>query len=247
MVNIAVCGDIMLLEATAADVIARCASHLSLPAPAIHTFQAPIELLEQLDDKASEPLLDLIVLAPSSSMSAIQIARDARRAGYIGEIVLIEEGESHALEARRLHVSGYLVQPIEARDLEAELVELLARLAALDAESTTMRMRGGMKRVPFSQLVYVQTSNHDQVLHMRDGQTMQLRSSSQDLFDRVSDDGRFLKLGSSYIVNLDLVQSLNSNGATLTFVEGSSAAVPVRFRKAIQDALFTRAEWRKHA
>jgi len=48
-------------------------------------------------------------------------------------------------------------------------------------------------------------------------------------------------------VNLDLVQSLYANGAALTFVDGSEASVPVRFRKAMQDALLDRAEWRKHA
>jgi DNA-binding LytR/AlgR family response regulator len=159
----------------------------------------------------------------------------------------VETSPGFALEAQRLHVSGYLIAPADTAALEAELALCLPRLAAQDAESTTMRMRGGIKRVPFSQLVYAQTSNHDQVLHMLDGQTMQLRCSSQDLFDHLSHDTRFLKLGSSYIVNLDLVRSLNSNGAVLSFVEGSSASVPVRSRKTIQDALFTRAEWKKHA
>ena len=140
-----------------------------------------------------------------------------------------------------------MVNPIEETGLEAELSASIARLAKLDAESITMRMRGGVKRVPFAQLVFAQTSNHDQVLHMRNGSTMQLRCSSQDLFDRLSHDARFLKLGSSYIVNLDLVASLNSNGETLVFVDQSTASVPVRFRKVVQDALFARAEWRKRA
>lgn len=216
--------------------------------PELRFFPTSFTLLEHLDNPAAEPLFDLLILqATSSELSPLQIAQDGRKSGYDGEIILIENAAKYALEARRAQVTGYLVNPIEETGLEAELSASIARLAKLDAESVTMRMRGGVKRVPFAQLVFAQTSNHDQVLHMRNGSTMQLRCSSQDLFDRLSHDTRFLKLGSSYIVNLDLVSSLNSNGETLIFVDHSTASVPVRFRKVVQDALFTRAEWRKHA
>ena len=221
---------------------------LSLPTPETHVFKTPFELLEHLDNQAAEPLFDLVVLRPTASgISTMQAARDARKAHFSGEIVLSEESESYAFEAHRLHIAGYLVEPIEPSALEQTLEAPLARLSRLDAESTTMRMRGGVKRVPFTQFVYAQTVNHDQVLFMRDGTTMQLRCSSQDLFDRLAHDARFLKMGSSYIVNLDLVRSLSASGDTISFIEGSKATVPVRFRKTVQDALFARAEWRKHA
>ena len=93
--------------------------------------------------------------------------------------------------------------------------------------------------------MYAQTDNHDQVLHMLDGNTVQLRCSSQDLFDRLSHDRRFFKLGSSYIVNLDFVESVRGNGATIAFTDGSAAPVPVRLRKATQDAVMAHGEWAK--
>lgn len=248
MVNIALCGDILGADQEPQEIIARCASDQGLPEPALHVYSNAFELLGHLDDPQAEPLLDLIIIrAVSAGMSGLQVAHDARKSGYQGEIMLVEDSAAGALEARRLDVESYLVFPPDAADFERETSAALARLAALDADSTTLRMRGGTYRVPFSQLVYAQTSNHDQVLHLANGDTLQLRSSSQDLFDRLSHDPRFLKMGSSYIVNLDFVRSLDSSGARLSFVEGSSASVPVRFRKVVQDALFARAEWRKHA
>lgn len=248
MINIAICGEMPFSAESMAGLITRCAQHLALPIPEPQFFATSFTLLEHLDNPAAEPLFDLIILqSAASGLSPIETARDARKLGYDGEIILIEDTEKHAFEAHRTHATGYLVDPIDTASLEAEISASIVRLETLDAESITMRMRGGVKRVPFSQLVFAQTSNHDQVLHMRDGSSMQLRCSSQDLFDRLSHDERFLKLGSSYIVNLDLVSSLNSNGEVLTFVDKSAASVPVRFRKAVQDALFARAEWRKHA
>ena len=248
MVSIAICGDIVLAKEGVENIVAQCTQRLQLPTPTLMAFPSPFALLEHLDSPIAEPLFDLLILqASSSGMSAIQAVRDARKSGYAGEIILVEDTDGYALEARRWHVTGYLVEPVDADVLTAEIAAAMVRLQQLDAESTTMRMRGGVKRVLFSQLVFAQTSNHDQVLHMRNGTTMQLRCSSQELFDRLSHDERFLKLGSSYIVNLDLVRSFNSNGGTLSFVENSTASVPVRFRKTVQDALFARAEWRKHA
>ena len=248
MINIAICGDIAVPEESVAGIIARCTQDFTLPETAPRFFPTSFTLLEHLDNPVAEPLFDLLILqSATSGLSPLQTAQDARKAGYTGEIILIESTEKHAIEAHRLHAMGYLVDPVDTASLGAEISASIGRLAQLDAESITMRMRGGVKRVPFAQLVFAQTSNHDQVLHMRDGSTMQLRCSSQDLFDRLSHDDRFLKLGSSYIVNLDLVSSLNSNGETLAFVDGSAASVPVRFRKAVQDALFARAEWKKHA
>ena len=248
MINIAICGEMPFSAESMAGLITRCAQHLALPIPEPQFFATSFTLLEHLDNPAAEPLFDLIILqAASSGLSPLQTAQDARKSGYDGEIILIEDTAKHALGACRAQATGYLVSPIGESNLEAEISASIARLAKLDAESITMRMRGGVKRIPFARLVFAQTSNHDQVLHMRDGSTMQLRCSSHDLFDRLSHDARFLKLGSSYIVNLDLVSSLNSNGETLMFVDRSTASVPVRFRKVVQDALFARAEWRKRA
>ena len=247
MVHIALCGDIPMNENPVPSTITRCAQRLGITQPIVQVFSSALELLDHLDNAAAEPLYDLIVIhADSAGMSGIQVACDARKAAFAGEICLVETSTAQAFEAQRLHVSAYWVTPLDEDRLEADLTAALTRLATLDAASTTMRMRSGLRRVPFAQFVYAQTANHDQVLHMRDGSTMQLRCSSQDLFDHLASDPRFLKLGSSYIVNLDLVSSMSIAGGSLTFIDGSTASVPVRFRKPVQDALFARAESRKH-
>ncbi|MDO4890253.1 MAG: LytTR family transcriptional regulator DNA-binding domain-containing protein [Coriobacteriaceae bacterium] len=248
MLNIALCGNREPAAGNTAGIIADCARVLDIPQPSILEFASAFELLEHVDDRMAEPLIDLAIIdAHQAGMSGMQIVRDARKSGFDGEFILLEDTGASALEAQRLDVRGYLAKPVNAEDLADEIYGMLERLAKIDADSVTLRMRGGLRRIVFTRFVYAQTSNHDQVLHLRDGQTAQLRCSSQELFDQLSHDPRFLKLGSSYIVNLDLVQSLYANGAALTFVDGSEASVPVRFRKAMQDALLDRAEWRKHA
>ncbi|MDO4399670.1 MAG: hypothetical protein Q4D27_01830 [Coriobacteriia bacterium] len=247
MVNIALCGDITLPEGTASEAIARCAQSSSLPQPAIHTYANAIDMLEHIDNQ-TEPLLDLIVVkSEQSGMSSIQIAHDARRAGFAGEIMLVSSTESHAADAQRIDVREYLVDPIDCASFVQAIAQPLRRISAIDEESIVLRVRSGLRRIAFWDFMYARTSNHDQSLHLRDGSVEELRCTSQDLFDRFSHDPRFLKLGSSYIVNLDLVRSLVGNGSTFIFVDNSTASVPVRFRKSAQDSLLAHADASKRA
>lgn len=242
MVNVALCGNIALGDGSASDELARCVQAIDVSQPAIHAFSSAFELLEHIGDPHANPLIDLVLFqSGQQGLSAVQIIRDARAAGYKGAILLVEDSRANALEAWRLHVDRYLVSPVSARVFSAEVGALLDRIARLDAESTVLHTREGYRRIAFSSFLFAQTDNHDQVLHMRDGQTARMRCSSQDLFSKLSDDPRFLKLGSSYIANLDHIKALRDNGANVIFVDGSALSVPVRFRKAAQTALLQHA------
>ena len=245
MVHVALGGNIAVGPLDVEDALARYALDAGLPIPETHVFPTVLELVEHIAN-AVDPPLDLIILdATQPGMPAAQALRDARAAGYAGLILLMESSAAGAREAWRLSVDRYLVSPVDPAEFAIEATALLRQACDADAHSITLNARGGTYRVPFAQLVYAQTDNHDQVLHMLDGSTVQLRSSSQDLFERFSHDRRFLKLGSSYIVNLDFVESVRGNGATISFADGSSAPVPVRLRKATQDAVMKHGEWAK--
>lgn len=85
-------------------------------------------------------------------------------------------------------------------------------------------------------MMFAETSDHDQVIHLQNKATVSTRSSSQALFNRLSQDGRFFKAGSSYILNLDNVRSIQ--GRDVTFVNGEAITVPARSRKELEDAFF---------
>ena len=243
MVHVAVCGNIDIDGGNAAGVLVQCARSAGIPEPAVLAFPSAFELLEHIGDTATDQIVDLIVLQSNQQgMSALQVVHDARNAGYEGGVPLIGESGSHASEAWRLHVDRYLTTPVSADGFAAEVTALLARISQLNAESAILHMRGGFQRIAFSRLVYAQTDNHNQVLHMRDSQATRLRCSSQDLFDKLAHDPRFLKLGSSYIVNLDYIRSMRDNGAKVIFEDGSAISVPVRFRKSAQNALLNHAK-----
>lgn len=75
-----------------------------------------------------------------------------------------------------------------------------------------------------------------EAIHLQNKATVSTRSSSQALFSRLSQDRRFFKAGSSYILNLDNVRSIQ--GRDVTFVNGEAITVPARSRKELEDAFF---------
>ena len=85
-------------------------------------------------------------------------------------------------------------------------------------------------------MMSAETSDHDQVIHLQNKATVSTCSSSQALFNRLSQDRRFFKAGSSYILNLDNVRSIQ--GRDVTFVNGEAITVPARSRKELEDAFF---------
>ena len=246
MVNVAICGNIEIEGTSVPELLSRSAHSLDIPEPAVCTFASTFELLEHLDDANATPFIDFVFLRGGQrGMSALQVIRDARSAGYTGGLMLVEDTSSNAPEAWRLHVDRYVLVPLSPKNFTGEIETILKQLARIDNESTILRIRGNAQRIMFSQLVYAQTFNHDQALHMSDGQIASIRCSSQDLFDKLSHDSRFLKLGSSYIVNLDFVRAMRENGASVLFTDGSTASVPVRFRKTAQKALLEHAQRKK--
>lgn len=64
-----------------------------------------------------------------------------------------------------------------------------------------------------------------------------MRGSSTESFEPLSHDSRFFKAGASCILNLEHVRSFTSKGSFVTFSDGSTASIPTRYRKPLEEAL----------
>ena len=69
------------------------------------------------------------------------------------------------------------------------------------------------------------------------GRTITVRGTLSALYERLveADPEWFMKVGGSFIVNLDNVRS--AGNGSLIFCDGEAVIVPVRMRKPLKDAL----------
>ena len=119
------------------------------------------------------------------------------------------------------------MKPYSEQDFFLALDKAIANLSKKDGIYITVKSTDGITRVNLNTLVYSETNNHLQCLYLSDGRTIGVRKSSAELFELLSDDPRFYKSGSTYIINMDYVSELSSKSISFS----SGAQIPMLSRK----------------
>ena len=237
MLQIAVCEHTDANGALA-DLVEQYAAGCGVDVAPLIRDLPPLNLIERIANPGQEPPVDVLVSdCRLPGFSGMELLREARNASPGLCLVLMADSDEAAYEAISQGVRGFAVKPVTAQSVAGALDQVVPQMARCYGASLVLRFRDCVRRVNPHEIVYVETSGHDQVVHLRDGSSHAMRSSSQALFDQLSHDCRFFKNGSSYIVNLAHVRSLSSEGfAALS--DGSTVSVPVRLRKPFEEALF---------
>ena len=239
--RVAICGNADVGQSSAKRELMLLdgvfASPSDLRPTAIEEFPASSEAIEQILDPARDLPFDLLIVDDSTpGFSGISLIRELRaRERGIG-VIMMTPDDGLAYDALMVGVDAFLPHPVISEVFRETATRILADIAARRPETVVLRFRDRVRRLDRRDIVYAETVGHDQVLHMRSSDKMPVRSSSQALFDKLSDDTRFFKAGSSFIVNLSFVRSVGRDGAA-RLSGGSTVTVPVRLRRAFADAL----------
>lgn len=207
----------------------------------IEVFNSSFDAVEFFTKPAQDEIVDLIVVCDDlGGLSCIQLVREIRAFDREVEIVMAADTNEDALEAIQLNVGAYLVKTPNCEGMDAIIRDTVLRLVGdIDKDrdrKIVLRFRDHARRVVAEDITYTETVDHDQMVHFKNGDEFAMRCSSQALFDQLSHDPRFFKAGSSYIVNLSQVRSLEQDGLA-KLADGTVIAVPVRLRKPFESAL----------
>lgn len=237
--QIALHNKVDLADGDVLTVLDAVCQEVSGEKPDVFRFDAPIDLLEGISP-SGHALLDLVIIPYDlPGMTGIDTVCEARDLLPNLRSMLVADTPLHAALAASKSIDEYLVQPVATTAFEEACTRQIAHIAAHHDDSITLNARGGAKRVACSDLMYCETSGHDQVLHLVDGSVFSARYSSQALFDLLSADRRFFKAGSSYIVNLHEVDEARTNKGTVLLSNGMELNVPARLRKGLEEALLS--------
>lgn len=210
---------------------------LGCASPILIRFTTSIELLDKLVN-SGKTLVDMaFVPYDLPGVNGIQALREAHESLPLLRSVILADSADHAAEAAAIGVKGFLLKPISRDDFMHVLRIQLAAVLELHESSALVITRSCTRRIRYDSVLYCETSGHDQVIHLADGESVAARYSSQALFELLGDCSYFFKLGSSYIVNLLEVVSLNTSSSELTLSNGVSLPVPIRLRKALEESL----------
>lgn len=240
MLRIALCGHIPVIADDARSVIERCAHEAGADNVELLEFAHPLDLVDAVSPAKAQAGIDAVICGlDTTGMTSIEFARELRHEDFDGHIIMIAEDSEDAAEAFEMHVCGYFVDEASADDLSEVLGRVLRDAMASHRSCIDLRTRDGFRRIRLSQLLYSETDDHDQKLHLADGSTVNVRMSSSAFFEMLEESGRFFKAGSSFIVNLGCVRSVNAKQSSATLADGTEIPIPGRVRKSLEEAILT--------
>lgn len=175
----------------------------------ITCFGSAKELLYRVREQDYEPDLLLLDIYLQEEFG-IEAAGELRRMGNKSQIVFITSSPEHALEAYRVQAAQYLVKPVGQEELFQALDSLLEESRRERRRYLVLRSERRVSRVAVDRIVFCEAQGKNQKMHLADGEVLLLHMTMTDLFGLLSDYREFVKVGASYIVNLEHAASLNA-------------------------------------
>ncbi len=175
----------------------------------IACFGSAKDLLCRVREQNYEPDLMLLDIYLQEEFG-IEAAGELRGMGNKSQIVFITSSPEHALEAYRVQAAQYLVKPVGEEELFQALDHLLNESRKERRRYLVLRTEGRVGRVAVDGIVFCEAQGKSQKMHMADGEELLLHMTMTEIFGMLSDYPEFVKVGASYIVNLEHVASLNA-------------------------------------
>lgn len=204
----------------------------------IQEFSSAYDLWEHMEAKGGFDLYLLDVLMPH--MAGLELARRIREREEPSEIVFLTSSREYALEAFDVAACGYLVKPVDQERFERTILAAARRLTRPENLCLLLKTRESLRRIPFRDLVVVESFNHSRVCTLADGSAAVTSDTLTSLMERLSDDPRFFSPHRGYIINLEYITALNTDHVLLS--TGQRIPVPranlPALKKAYVDYLF---------
>lgn len=183
----------------------------------IEHFESADELLYMVRERKYSPdLIFMDIYMPGETGEndplGMEAARQLRDMGSRAKLIFLTTSKEHALEAFDVEASQYLLKPV----LEDKLFSLMDRFLKETEERekyVLLRVDGMLKKVSLDDIVYCEAQGKRQCIYMADGAEVLQNLTMARIYEMCSACQELVKVGASYIINLEHITSLNAQEA----------------------------------
>lgn len=197
------------------------------------TFLSPEALVAHL---AAGNRLDVlfvdICLGPSNG---VDLVGRLSAVGSMPQVVYASGFDEYHTRVYETRHASFLKKPIRQQDVDLALTQALRRLGEDDAAPLVLNHDHMTEVVHPRDILYVESDRRHVIVHTKTGSCRSYGKLS-DILDCLPP--HIVRCHQSYLVNLDAVERLGSDSATL--VTGDVVPVSRRWRTAVREALFAR-------
>ncbi len=234
---------IYICEDTASDCL-RLKHHLSTYSKEIEAsfeieaFSSSCDLLNIWNPNGSTPSIIFIDIY-MEGMNGIDLAKSLRNKGYSGAIIFTTSSLEHAMQSYEVDASYYLQKPYTHEDF----IKAMKRCDNIIKDSMLHFVgcsRGKEYSIPYAEILYFETGNHNVILHTKK-QAITFQRSMNSIIEEFQNIPSFISCGKSYFINMNYVDK--QLGTDLIMSDGYSIQIPVRVKNDVINAI---TEWKKN-
>ena len=190
----------------------------------IECFPDADEMLCRISEEGYEPdllLLDIYM----QGKQGMEAARELRKMGKRFGILFITSSREYALEAFGVDAVQYLVKPVSDKELFPVLDRFLEEMKT--RKKYILVKDRGVRRVEIHDIIYCEAQKKSQRICLIDGTELLQNMTLSKVYEMLSVCREFVKVGISYVINLEHIVSLNAreaqmdNGKTIYLPRGA--------------------------
>ena len=207
MIRIAICDDEKKILDEVSGYIKNYAEKKSDTDIEVFRFDSASSLISALENGKSFDVFVLDVYIGNEMGTAL--ARNIRKFGIESPIICATTSVEHAPESYETGTLRYLIKPInpvkfyEAMDVALKSAEKLGqRLIKLKTEN-------GVESINASHVICSEAHDHYQYVTLLGGGQLKVRLTVTELFSLLDKHGGFIRVGSSYVINLRHVKNVS--------------------------------------
>lgn len=222
MLKIAICDDeASELAETYASIEKYSNKRMELDVAA-QKFQHYSDLLDAIETHGRYDIYILDIIMPE--LNGIQLGMEIRKKDNDSIIIFLTSSAEYGVDSYSISAKDYILKPYTEEALFSALDKAVASMSIEKTRRYLMHVPGGVYAIPYGRLLYMEYYKHRLIAHTVDGEKIEsivLREPFTNLVSPLIEEGRFVQVSASYIINMQYVRRFTSrffelsNGKTL--------------------------------
>lgn len=192
-------------------------------------------LRSAVDFVETRPKAELILMdIDMPGMTGMEAARLLRENDPVTPLVFVTSLAQYAVEGYQVDAIDFMVKPISYEDFSARMDRVMRRVARSSGRTLTAANRRETRVFEPSDLILVESRNHDLIYHLVDGEQFKARGRLSAFEEQVA-GSTFARTSKSVVVNLAHIRRVS--GDEIEMDDGESTWIGRSYRKPALDAL----------
>ena len=204
MINIGICEDELHYRVNIKDMLGDILSTYSINYK-IYEFSSGEELLSNYPKELDILIMDIQM----KIINGMDTARKIREFDQNLEIIFMTSFSEFMQEGYEVKAYRYILKPISERKISRNILHCINEIMKKKNNYLTINVKNYVDRIKIDSIVYIETDRPNILIYTNDNKYTTKMSISK--IDKILREHGFFRCHNSYIVNLKLVESMNSN------------------------------------